>query len=121
MFAYQENYMKISDPKNMISINKKIYLEVGLKNTTNKYIDHEIIWFPQGVFGITACSTSHSTSGVSISLNLQDKMCFLNGTCGGVIPSSVEFHKYDTLDPTTGEYVTSYPTIDQIIRELVNH
>lgn len=121
MFAYQEDYMRISDPKNMISINKKIYLEVGLKNTTNKYTNHEIIWFPQGVFGITACSTSHSTSGVSISLNLQDKMCFLNGTCGGVIPSSVEFHKYDTLDPATGEYTTSYPTIDQIIRELVNH
>lgn len=121
MFAYQENYMRISDPNNMISINKKIYLEIGLKNNTKKYLDQDIIWFPQGVFGITNCSTSHSTSGVSINLSLQDKMCFLNGTCGGVIPASVEFHKYDTIDPSTGEYVTSYPTIDQIIRELVNH
>lgn len=121
MFAYKENYMRISDPNNMISINKKIYLEIGIENTLNKYSDEKIIWFPQGVFGITACSTSHSTSGVTISLNLQDKMCFLNGTCGGVIPSSVEFHKYDTIDPATGEYVTSYPTIVQIIREAVNH
>lgn len=121
MFAHQENYMRISDPKNMISINKKIYLEIGLKNTIQKYENYDIIWYPQGVFGITACSTSHSASGVTLNLNLQDKMCFLNGTCGGVIPSSVEFHKYDTLDPSTGEYVTSYPSISQIIRELVNH
>ena len=121
MYVYKENYMRITDPNNKISINKKVFLEIGLKNNTDQYTDYDIIWQPQGTFVMTACATSHSTSGVTLNLNLQDKMCLLNGTCGGVIPSSVQFDKYDTIDPETGSWVTTKPTIVQIIRELVNH
>lgn len=120
MYVYKENYMRITDPNNMISINKKVFLEVGLKNNTDKYTDYDIIWQPQGVYVITACGTSHSTSGITLNINLQDKMCLLNGTCGGVLPSSIQFDRYDTIDES-GEYVTLRPTIVQIIRELVNH
>ena len=116
-----EGNMKITNPSNLISINKKIFLEIGLKNITDQYTDYDIIWYPQGTYVVTACSSSHSTSGTTLSINLQDKMCLLNGTCGGVIPTSVEFHKYDTIDPETGNKITSYPTIVQIIREAVNH
>lgn len=121
MYVYKENYMRISDPNNKISINKKVFLEIGLKNNTDKYTDYDIIWQPQGTYVMTACATSHSTSGVTLNLNLQDKMCLLNGTCGGVIPSSVQFDKYDTIDSETGSWITTKPTIVQIIRELVNH
>ena len=120
MYVYKENYMRITDPNNMISINKKVFLEVGLKNNTDKYTDYDIIWQPQGVYVITACGTSHSTSGITLNINLQDKMCLLNGTCGGVLPSSIQFDRYDTINEA-GEYVTVRPTIVQIIRELVNH
>lgn len=120
MYVYKENYMRITDPNNMISINKKVFLEVGLKNNTDKYTDYNIIWQPQGIYVITACGTSHSTSGITLNINLQDKMCLLNGTCGGVLPSSIQFDRYDTIDES-GAYVTLRPTIVQIIRELVNH
>lgn len=120
MYVYKENYMRITDPNNMISINKKVFLEVGLKNNTDKYTDYDIIWQPQGIYVITACGTSHSTSGITLNINLQDKMCLLNGTCGGVLPSSIQFDRYDTIDES-GAYVTLRPTIVQIIRELVNH
>ena len=120
MYVYKENYMRITDPNNMISINKKVFLEVGLKNNTDKYTDYDIIWQPQGIYIITACGTSHSTSGITLNINLQDKMCLLNGTCGGVLPSSIQFDRYDTIDES-GAYVTLRPTIVQIIRELVNH
>lgn len=120
MYVYKENYMRITDPNNMISINKKVFLEVGLKNNTDKYTDYDIIWQPQGIYVITACGTSHSTSGITLNINLQDKMCLLNGTCGGVLPSSIQFDRYDTIDEF-GAYVTLRPTIVQIIRELVNH
>lgn len=120
MYVYKENYMRITDPNNMISINKKAFLEIGLKNNTDQYTDYDIIWQPQGTFVITACGTSHSTSGVTLNLNLQDKMCLLNGTCGGVLPSSIQFDRYDTIDES-GQYVTLRPTIVQIIRELINH
>jgi predicted RND superfamily exporter protein len=66
-------------------------------------------------------SSSHSTTGTTISLQLKDKMVFLNGECGGTIPASTTFHEYDEIDSETGEYFTSKPTIIQIIRELVNH
>lgn len=120
MYVYKENYMRITDPNNMISINKKVFLEVGLKNNTDKYTDYDIIWQPQGIYVITACGTSHSTSGITLNINLQDKMCLLNGTCGGVLPSSIQFDRYDTIDES-GAYITLRPTIVQIIRELVNH
>ena len=120
MYVYKENYMRITDPNNMISINKKVFLEVGLKNNTDKYTDYDIIWQPQGIYVITACGTSHSTSGITLNINLQDKMCLLNGTCGGVLPSSIQFDRYDTIDES-GAYVTLRPTIVQIIRELINH
>ena len=120
MYVYKENYMRITDPNNMISINKKVFLEVGLKNNTDKYTDYDIIWQPQGIYVITACGTSHSTSGIALNINLQDKMCLLNGTCGGVLPSSIQFDRYDTIDES-GAYVTLRPTIVQIIRELINH
>ena len=120
MYVYKKNYMRITDPNNMISINKKVFLEVGLKNNTDKYTDYDIIWQPQGIYVITACGTSHSTSGITLNINLQDKMCLLNGTCGGVLPSSIQFDRYDTIDES-GAYVTLRPTIVQIIRELVNH
>lgn len=120
MYVYKENYMRITDPNNMISINKKVFLEVGLKNNTDKYTDYDIIWQPQGIYVITACGTSHSTSGITLNINLQDKMCLLNGTCGGVLPSSIQFDRYDTIDES-GAYVILRPTIVQIIRELVNH
>lgn len=55
-----------------------------------------------------------------MSIQLKDKMCLLNGECGGVIPASVQFDKYETIDEN-GKYVIQRPTIYQIITELVNH
>ena len=65
-------------------------------------------------------SITHNVDGVDISLQLKDKMCLLNGDCGGVIPASTTFHEYETIDEN-GEYVIVKPTIYQIIQELVNH
>ena len=65
-------------------------------------------------------SLSHSTDGTNISLTLKDKMCLLNGECGGVIPASTRFDEYETLDEN-GEWVIERPRIAQIIRECVNH
>ena len=110
----------ITEIKNLFSINKKIYLEIGLKNTTKKYPQHEIIWFPQGIFVMQSPTISHSLQGNTINMTLKDKMCLLNGDIGGRLPASIEFDKYDT-HTSTGEWITERPTIVRIIRELVNH
>jgi len=47
-------------------------------------------------------------------------MCLLNGECGGTIPASTQFDKYDTADEN-GNIVTENPVINQIITKVVNH
>ena len=87
---YELSYKTISYK---FSLNKKLRLEIGLKNTFNKYVGYDILWFPLGVFVITGINISHSLSGSTISLNLKDKMVLLNGECGGTLPASVTFNE----------------------------
>ena len=109
----------------LFTINKKIFLETGLSNGfrhfgEGNYQDYPIIWFPFGVFVITNCSINHDSSGVTVSLNLSDKMALLNGDAGGVIPASTNFESVDTLGPD-GDLHTEYIPINRLIPEMVNH
>ena len=116
----QEYENDLTNVNNLISINKKVDLEIGFLNTTEYYKQFSIIWFPLGIYVIINPSISSGTSGVTISLQLKDKMCLLNGECGGIIPASTVFHEYETVNED-GEYVILRPTIYQIIQEVVNH
>ena len=119
--AFQDNsFTQITDVNNIFSINKRVYLEKGIKNTTSQYTDWPIIWQPLGEYIIINCSVSHDAGNVSVSVQAQDKMCLLNGTCGGTIPASTQLDSYDTLDEN-GDWILSQPTVEQIIREVVNH
>lgn len=120
VFLNDTEYSGITNIDNLFSINKKIYLEIGYENITDKYSQYPIIWFPQGTFVMINPSISHGTGGSTMSVQLKDKMCLLNGECGGVIAASTQFDTYDTIDEE-GNWVTEKPTIVQIIRELVNH
>ena len=95
-FLAEETENDLTDVDNLLSMNKKIKIFVGIENTIDKNYD-DIIWFNQGVFVITQPSLSHSTSGVTISLQIKDKMCLLNGDCGGGLPASVTFDSYDQI------------------------
>lgn len=117
----EDTYKNINS---LFAINKKVFIETGLKNTLRHvyplYSDYDTIWFPFGTFVISSCSMNHDSSGVTASLNLNDKMGLLNGTSGGVIPASTNFESYDTLGPD-GDLHTEYLQINRIIPELVNH
>ena len=79
-FVAEEADNNLTDIDNLLSMNKKIRVLVGLQNNVDsRYSD--IIWFPQGIFVICQPSISHTTSGVTISLSCKDKMCLLNGEC----------------------------------------
>ena len=104
-----------------LSINKKIKLEIGIKNTLNKYIDYDILWFPLGIFVVAGISISQSLTGIDVNLSLKDKMCLLNGECGGVLPASITFNEIEINSDIDGETKIEQPTIYQIIQELVNH
>ena len=122
MMATSLEEVAISNVKNLISIGRKIFLEIGISNNTGEYEDeYPIIWYPQGYFVFSQCTiTSGLNNGITISAQLKDKMCLLNGECGGIIPSTVQFDVKDTLN-ADGEWITEKVTIAQIIREAVNH
>lgn len=110
----------ITSANNLLSINKKVKIQIGFNNVTDKYLEYSVLWFPLGVYVITGNSISYSDSGLVASIQLKDKMCLLNGECGGTFPASVVFDNYTTIDDN-GNQVISRPTIYQIIQELVNH
>lgn len=120
VFVAEDTNANVTDIDHLFSLNKKMYLEIGYLNITNKYKKYKMLWFPQGLYVMINPSLSHSTDGTNISLTLKDKMCLLNGECGGVIPASTRFDEYETLDEN-GEWVIEKPRIAQIIRECVNH
>lgn len=118
--AAAEDNNDLTNIDNYISINKKIKVELGLKNPF-KYNQYEdILWFPIGIFVLSTANLSRSTSGYNISITGKDKMSKLDGTVGGTLPSTVTFHEYYEED-TEGNVIIKYPTIYQIILEAVNH
>lgn len=116
-----ENDQIALNVNNLFSINKKISVQIGyVNNSPQKYLDYQIIWFPMGIYVINNVSLSHEINQLTVSLQLKDKMCLLNGQLGGVIPASTVFDNYITID-SDGNEIISRPTIYQIIQELVNH
>ncbi len=119
-FINEEEIARVTNLDNLFAMNKKMFLEIGYINTTDKYLQYPIIWFPQGHFIMFNPNLTHSVGGSSLQVSLRDKMCLLNGECGGTIPASTQFDEYDTIDDK-GNWITQKPTFEQIIRELVNH
>lgn len=142
LFA-EEKENNLDNVDHLFSINKKCKIELGIINTVPKYtyqykntqddnikfntvnyqqLYGDIIWFPLGVFVMFNPSISHSIDGVSISMQLKDKMCLLNGDLGGQIHSSVDFAYQDqTVDADSTTLEKNPVLVYNIIIQLVNH
>lgn len=117
---FEDTEINVTNINFLLSLNKKVALEIGFKNTTDQYNNYDIIWFPLGVFVIINPSISHGVNGTNVSLQLKDKMCLLNGEVGGTLPASVTFNEVETYDENGNLYIFT-PTMYQIIQEAVNH
>ena len=115
-----ETNNNLTNIDNIISLNKKVELQIGIKNITNKYIQYPMFWFPQGIFLIVGVSIEHSPEGVKINLTLHDKMALLNGECGGVLPAPITFSEMEDEDSFGNTLITN-PTMASIIKELMVH
>lgn len=132
----------LANVDHLFSINKKCKIELGIVNQVNDYTINiaeedqlanfqtinykslygDIVWFPLGIYVMFNPSIGHDTNGVTISMNLKDKMCLLNGDVGGKIHSSVEFSYQDELVDANSTSLEKNPVlIYNIIKELVNH
>ena len=116
----REEY-NVEDSEMDFAINKKIFIEIGVKNYTNEYPEYPIFWFPQGVFFISNFGiTSSASSTININLTLKDKMCGLNGEVGGTFQATTILDEEDTQS-ASGEYVTEKVLVYNIIQEMVHH
>ena len=95
-FLAEETENDLTDIDNLLSMNKRIRILIGIENHIDKNYD-DIIWFPQGIFIISNPSLSHTTGGVTISIQFKDKMCLLNGDAGGTLPTSITFDSYNQV------------------------
>ena len=142
LFA-EEKENNLANIDNLFAINKKCFLELGIVNNVPEYLKQtkdqynnvinnsvnyqnlygDIVWFPLGLYVMFNPSIAHSMQGVTISMQLKDKMCLLNGDLGGEIHSAVEFSNQDQIvDMNTSLSIEKKPTlIYNIIKELVNH
>ena len=111
----------VDDGQADFAINKKIYIELGVRNDTDRYPDYPIFWFPEGVFFISGFAINSSATGTTnINLTLKDKMAMLNGEIGGTLPAAVTFDEVTTQLPD-GTFATQKVLIYNIIQELVNN
>ena len=142
LFA-EEKENNLANIDHLFSVNKKCKLELGIVNTVPNYtfgiknqetdfttfqtinyktLYGDIVWFPLGIYVMFNPSIAHSMQGVSISMQLKDKMCLLNGDLGGQIHSSVDFSYQDQLVDADTTVLEKNPVlIYNIIKELVNH
>ena len=103
------------------ALNKKVFIEIGIENKSDEYLEYPILWFPQGVFYINSFSINSSTSSpINLTLNLKDKMCLLNGDIGGKLPSTIQFDTM-TTQTSNGAVVEQKVLYYNIITELLNH
>lgn len=105
----------LTDLDNLFAINKRCALEIGFTNTFGQYTEYPTIWYPLGIFLFDNPVIQRGAQGITISLNLKDKMCLLDGSAGGVYPASTDLDYVDDIDGKKPVL------IQQIISEAVNH
>lgn len=93
-FLAEDANNDLTNIDNLLSVNKKIEVLVGIENhISSEYED--IIWFPQGIYVIVQPTITNNLNSCTIQLTCKDKMSLLNGECAGNLPASVTFHEYD--------------------------
>lgn len=111
----------IEDLNNDIAIDKKVRIYIGYDNPLPQYQNYgSPVWFPCGTFFLTSVSISRSTGNWTISIQGRDKMCQLDGTCGGTIPATLVANEKE-IQHDDGSIERLDAKIYDIIFEAVNH
>ena len=100
------------------ALKSKFKVEVGLKNEIDP-TQPDIIWFNQGIYGINSFSVSENINSFNVSIGGQDKMGYLDGTFGGILPMQVDFGTEDFIQPD-GSIISTKIPIYRIIQRAVH-
>lgn len=101
--------------KSLISLNKRVKVNIGIVNSGHKYKDIDVFWFKMGVFVIKNAQISNNTQGINISLTLSDKMSLLNGDIGGVITGATTHSPLNVENSPIKENVSIHQLIESLV------
>jgi hypothetical protein len=103
------------------SLETKIKVWIGLKNTIDIVNYPEIVYFPMGEYYLTSFNSNITNTSVTISLSGKDKMSLLNGDMGGTFTAlTTDLGMCNILDDRGRLVNTEKRTIKQIIVDLVH-
>jgi hypothetical protein len=108
----------VTNTETLLSMNKRIQIEIGIENSGLLYPEYDIFWIPLGFFMITNASVSYNNQGIQIQLKLTDKMALLNGELGGIFPSTI-VHSPIEEETEDGEIVERGVKIKTLIEYLL--
>jgi len=114
-----ETYSNITEVKNLISMNKKVQIETGIKNTLKEYQEYDILWFPLGTYLIKNATVTENNAGMQINLTLNDKCALLNGDMGGTIPASTIFSESELYSSKGTNRQVQKVLLKDIVKNLV--
>lgn len=109
--AASPEYTAITNVDNLISINKKVKVFMGVQGTG------EIFWFPLGLYVLSTANIQHQPTALTISITGKDKMCRLDGSAGGTLPASVVFN--EKIEYKNGVRIVQQVPIPQMIRQAL--
>lgn len=100
------------------ALRSKFKVEIGLENNINPDYP-SIVWFNQGTYGINSFSANQSKDSFTVSISGQDKMGYLDGTFGGILPSQTDFGIEEYIQPD-GSIIKEPIPIFNIIKNAVH-
>ena len=110
---------EVTNIDTLISMNKRVQLEMGIKNSGNQYTQYDIFWIPLGTFIISNASVTYNNQGISINLKLTDKMALLNGELGGTFSSALKHSPSGWYEYKKGEELATIVSEGVRIRDLI--
>ena len=111
----------VTSVDNLISINKKIRLEIGIKNFSipTSLSTDDIFWFPLGKYVIASAAINESAQGVTLNVSIKDYMCLLNGDIAGKLTTDITYTPMAQLNEL-GEMEDVQVPIYDLIYSLVH-
>lgn len=111
----------VTSINNLISINKKIKLEIGIKNYSipTSLSTDDIFWFPLGKYVIASAAVNESAQGITLNVSIKDYMCLLNGDIAGKLATDITYTPMAQLNEL-GEIEDVQVPIYDLIYSLVH-
>lgn len=115
---------EVTNIKSLLSMNKRVKIEVGIKNSGMDFQTIDTFWISLGVLLIQNASVTYNNQGITIQLKMVDKMALLNGEMGGTFSQDVIHAPNGIFDLSSGkqkivnEQIKVYDLVESLVHKF---